>query len=91
MAAGAGAARASLCPRHKGPARYYYKARIYSPLLGRFMQTDLIGPVELNDTDFQRGGLSVWRNFVGVRVSPASSGRRNSAGLPKPGGFSGWR
>lgn len=39
----AGAVRASLCPRHKGPARYYYKARIYSPTLGRFMQTDPIG------------------------------------------------
>ena len=35
--------RASLCPRHKGPARYYYKARIYSPTLGRFLQTDPIG------------------------------------------------
>lgn len=24
--------------------------------------------IELNDTQFQRGGLSVWRNFVGVSV-----------------------
>jgi uncharacterized protein RhaS with RHS repeats len=43
VAARAGAARASLCPRHKVPARYYYKARIYSPTLGRFLQTDPIG------------------------------------------------
>ncbi|MEE4205920.1 MAG: DUF2490 domain-containing protein [Erythrobacter sp.] len=24
--------------------------------------------IELNDTDFQRGGLSIWRNFAGVSI-----------------------
>jgi hypothetical protein len=29
--------------------------------------------IELNDTDFQRGGVSIWRNFAGVSI-PLSKG-----------------
>src|SRR3546814_19292506 len=55
---------------------WYYKARIYSPTLGRFMQTDPIG---------YRDGMN-WSNYVGSAPvnSSDSAGLRADRGCEPP-------